>query len=97
VAVQTIKSIARRRWTDDVAPRHSWYEPLGVPAVASAVSWVLANPQVFLNTSSDAKLLEATLVAADPPGAAPDDAAMRALVEGEAMQPLFDGAELERI
>ena len=29
VAVQTIKSIARRRWPDDATePRHSWYQPL---------------------------------------------------------------------
>ena len=28
VAVQTIKSVARRRWTDDAGPRFSWYEPL---------------------------------------------------------------------
>ena len=27
VAVQTIKSVARRRWTDDSDPHFSWYEP----------------------------------------------------------------------
>ena len=28
VAVQTIKSVARRRWTDDSEPHFSWYEPV---------------------------------------------------------------------
>src|SRR5947208_13908655 len=28
VAVQTIKSIARRRWEDGDGPRYSWYEPI---------------------------------------------------------------------
>jgi len=39
VAVQTIKSLARRRWpSDDEGPRFSWYEPLTDPAaVARAV------------------------------------------------------------
>jgi len=31
VAVQTIKSIARRRWAPDVTRRFSWYEPLTDP------------------------------------------------------------------
>ena len=60
-----------------------------------------SNPQVFLNTSSDATLLPAILTAAEraaAPGATPpDDAALRADVAGEGIEPLFDGAGLERI
>lgn len=65
VAVQTIKSIARRRWTSETERRFSWYEPIRDPeALARAVHFVLARPGIFLNTSSDATLLRATLEAA---------------------------------
>ncbi len=56
VAVQTIKSLARRRWTDDSQPKYSWYEPLVDPdALARSVRWVLDHPRLFLNSSSDAR------------------------------------------
>jgi aryl-alcohol dehydrogenase-like predicted oxidoreductase len=66
VAVQTIKSIARRRWeADDTSPRYSWYEPLRDPeAIGRAVHFVLRQPGLFLNTSSDATLLRTVLEAA---------------------------------
>lgn len=66
VAIQTIKSIARRRWEpDDPSPRFSWYEPLREPeAIHRAVHFVLRRPGLFLNTSSDATLLRTTLEAA---------------------------------
>jgi aryl-alcohol dehydrogenase-like predicted oxidoreductase len=99
VAVQTIKSIARRRWpADHDGPRYSWYEPLTDPAaVGRAVRWVLANPQVFLNTSSDARQLRATLAAAADATPAPTDDELQADVDAEGIEPLFDGAALERI
>jgi aryl-alcohol dehydrogenase-like predicted oxidoreductase len=103
VAVQTIKSVARRRWADDhTGPRHSWYEPIDdVEAIDRAVRWVLARPQLFLNTSSDAKLLPHILDAAvrhttgdlDPPS----DEAMAADATALGVRSLFDGADLERI
>ncbi len=67
IAVQTIKSIARRRWRDDdPGPRFSWYEPLrDEAAIASAVGWVLRRKQLFLITSSDATLLSKTIAAAE--------------------------------
>ncbi len=63
VAVQTIKSIARRRWEpDDASPRYSWYEPLRDPeAIRRATQFVLRRPGLFLNTSSDATLLRTVL------------------------------------
>ena len=66
VAVQTIKSIARRRWEpDDTSRRYSWYEPLRDPAaIRRAVHFVLRRPGLFLNTSSDATLLRTVLEAA---------------------------------
>jgi len=99
VAVQTIKSIARRRWPDGhQGPRYSWYEPLqDPPAVARAVRWVLGHDQVFLNTSSDARLLPTILAAAAEGGAPPSDAEVQADVDALGVEPLFDGAALERI
>jgi len=61
VAVQTIKSVARRRWQEEPRHRFSWYEPLRDPeALRRAVHFVLARPGLFLNSSSDATLLRAT-------------------------------------
>ncbi len=122
VAVQTIKSMARRRWPQSEppsvppravdrarravagpppkVPRHSWYEPLADPAAAArSIRWVLAQPDLFLNSSSDAGLLAHTLATAD--GSAdlptPTDAEMAADVADQQIQPLFDGDQLERI
>jgi aryl-alcohol dehydrogenase-like predicted oxidoreductase len=99
VAVQTIKAAARRRWRDDDQRRRfSWYEPVGDDeALARAVRWVLGNPQVFLNTSSDAGVLARELEVAEGDLTRPADAAMAADVDDLAMQPLFDGDALERI
>lgn len=98
VAVQTIKSIARGRWTDGSAAHFSWYDPLTDPAaIDRAVRFVLAHPQMFLNTSSDARLLRATVDAASGELSAPTDDEMRADVVAEGITPLFDDAALERI
>jgi aryl-alcohol dehydrogenase-like predicted oxidoreductase len=100
VAVQTIKAVARRRWTDDTSPRHSWYEPVtDQDALAHAVRWVLSRPGVFLNSSSDATILRRILEAASGADAtlAPADDEMRADVARHGITPIFDGAALERI
>jgi len=98
VAVQTIKSIARGRWADQTAPHFSWYDPLTDPAaIDRAVRFVLANPQLFLNSTSDARLLPMIVDAANGSLAAPTDEEMRADVVAEGITPLFDGDVLERI
>ncbi|MGH0034741.1 MAG: aldo/keto reductase [Myxococcota bacterium] len=90
VAVQTIKSIARRRWDGPPERAFSWYEPLRDPAaIRRAVHFVLARPGLFLNTSSDATLLRATLEAASEPIDAPTDRAMRTDTESLGIAPLF--------
>jgi aryl-alcohol dehydrogenase-like predicted oxidoreductase len=102
-AVQTIKSVARRRWPDDAdEPHHSWYQPLrDEGALARAVAYVLSDPQLFLNTSSDASLLPAIVAAASSEDgtrpARPSEEAMRSDVAALGITPLFDGSELERI
>ena len=99
VAMQTIKSVARRRWpTDYDGPRFSWYEPLeDIGALDRAVRYVLSDGRLFLNTSSDARLLRAILEAADGDWGRPSDAELSADIAEQDITPLFDGSELERI
>jgi aryl-alcohol dehydrogenase-like predicted oxidoreductase len=100
VAVQTIKSVARRRWPDraGAGPRFSWYEPLpDGDALARAVRYVLGRPRLFLNSSSDARLLRPILEAAAVGGPPPTDEEMAGDIGQQQIEPLFDGAELERI
>jgi aryl-alcohol dehydrogenase-like predicted oxidoreductase len=90
VAVQTIKSVARRRWQDDLGRRFSWYEPLrDGEAIRRAVHFVLARGGLFLNSSSDATLLPAILHAAAEPAITPTPDALLDDVQLYAMQPLF--------
>ena len=98
VAVQTIKSIARGRWTDGSTAHFSWYDPLTDPAaIGRAVRFVLAHPQMFLNTTSDARLLAPIIDAAGGDLSAPSDDEMHSDVVAEGITPLFDGGVLERI
>jgi hypothetical protein len=98
VAVQTIKSVARRRWADQDEPHYSWYEPLtDADAIARAVRFVLARAPLFLNTSSDLRLLRTILEAASTPGPAPTDAELVGDAASYGIAPLFDGGQLERI
>jgi|TARA_Y100000310_G_scaffold224250_2_gene226067 aryl-alcohol dehydrogenase-like predicted oxidoreductase len=103
IAVQTIKSIARRRWPDDDNGRHfSWYEPVSEPeALRNVVHWLLSHPGIFLNTSSDATLLPSILqAAADLDTMTTDvdiDAVMRTESHHLQMEPLFVPGEKETI
>lgn len=100
VAMQTIKSIARGRWPGSREGKHSWYEPVTDPgAVSRAVRYVLSDPRLFLDTTSDAALLPTVLdsVARAGEAGAPTVAELRADVDAFGITPLFDGAELERI
>lgn len=98
VATQTIKAIARGRWGAGDAPRFSWYEPLTDPgAIARAVRFVLGHDGLFLNSTSDARLLPLVLDAAAGDLTEPAPADMAGDVETFGVTPLFDGAELERI
>lgn len=90
VAVQTIKSVARRRWRDTPGRRFSWYEPIvDPPAVARAVRFVLDRHGLFVNSSSDARLLATILAAAADPAPVPSAAELAADVASHAMEPLF--------
>ncbi len=98
VAMQTIKSIAKGRWASRDERQFSWYEPLDDPdAIARAVRYVLGNDDLFLNTTSDARLLPAIIAAANGGLDLPSDAEMDADIEAFGVTPLFDGGALERI
>jgi aryl-alcohol dehydrogenase-like predicted oxidoreductase len=99
VAVQTIKAIARGRWSGSREAKFSWYEPLTDPAaIDRAVRYVLGNDQLFLNTSSDATLLPTILAAAAADDlASPSADELRGDIGTFGITSLFDGDALERI
>jgi aryl-alcohol dehydrogenase-like predicted oxidoreductase len=96
VALQTIKSVARRRWSaaDSAEPRFSWYQPIRELApLRRAVQWVLEREGVFLNTASDGRLLEPMLEAAlafQEGAPAPSGDAMQRDTEDLGIEPLFE-------
>jgi aryl-alcohol dehydrogenase-like predicted oxidoreductase len=93
VAIQCIKSIARRPWPGE-RTRTTWYEPLEEQAdIDRAVAWVLADPRVFLVTASDVRLLPRILQAASQTAPRPSDVKMQELVEARAMELIFEGRQ----
>lgn len=94
IAIQTIKSIARRPWGNQERRRSCWYEPLEEQDdLSKAVSWVLGNPDVFLLTVGDIDVLPHVLEAAEHAGPRPSDEAMRELVSARGMSLIYEGAE----
>ena len=90
VAVQTIKSIARRPWWGRDHTRSTWYEPFeDQDDIDTAVHWVLARPGMFLSTVGDIHLLPKVLDAASRFTTAPSDAALREQSVRLEMTPLF--------
>jgi aryl-alcohol dehydrogenase-like predicted oxidoreductase len=90
IALQTITSIARRRWVGVGGRRFSWYEPMSdEDALRRGVQWVLSRPDIFLNTSSDGTLLRATLEAASTDADRPPDESMQGDVTRLGIEPLF--------
>ena len=107
VAMQTIKSIALAPWDGRPQTASTWYEPLTDPAdIDVAVRWVLARPEMFLNTVGDVNLLPHVLAAAERfDGKQPSADEVEALVERRSLTPLFvldsvaidiDGSLVER-
>lgn len=96
IAVQTIKSIARRPWQGE-RKRSCWYEPFEDQGhIDTAVAWVLGNPDVFLNTVGDINVLPRVLEAAErftSRRRRPTDADMKALAEETNMELIFEGTQ----
>jgi aryl-alcohol dehydrogenase-like predicted oxidoreductase len=90
VALQTIKSLALRRWEGRPKSASTWYEPLRDQAdIDLAVHWVLGRPEAFLLTTGDVAILPRLLDAAERFEQRPPDAAMTALAERRGQEPLF--------
>src|SRR5437899_8490344 len=90
VAVQTIKSIAMRPWSERTHTHSTWYEPLQDQAdIDRAVWWVLGKDGVFLNTVGDVNLLPKVLDAASRFERRPADSDMERLVARSEQEPLF--------
>jgi aryl-alcohol dehydrogenase-like predicted oxidoreductase len=90
VALQTIKSLARRRWDGRPHTASTWYEPLREQAdVDLAVHWVLGRPDAFLLTTGDVEILPRLLDAAERFERRPADEEMVALADRSAAEPLF--------
>jgi aryl-alcohol dehydrogenase-like predicted oxidoreductase len=90
VALQTIKSLARRRWDGRTATAATWYEPLRAQAdIDLAVHWVLGRADAFLLTTGDVGILPRLLDAAERFERRPSDDDMAALAARSGSEPLF--------
>jgi aryl-alcohol dehydrogenase-like predicted oxidoreductase len=90
VALQTIKSLARRRWDGRPHTASTWYEPLREQAdIDLAVHWALGRPEAFLLTTGDVEILPRLLDAAERFERRPTDDEMAALAGRAAAEPLF--------
>jgi diketogulonate reductase-like aldo/keto reductase len=94
VAVQTIKSIARRPWGNSPKIYNTYfYEPLETQeSIDKAVHWSLGLKDSFLITAGDMELLPKVLDAAKRFQKRPSDVEMRAMVDKFDMQPIFQHA-----
>ena len=90
VALQTIKSLAWRRWEGREKTAATWYEPLREQAdIDLVVHWVLGRPEAFLVTTGDAELLPRLLDAAERFERRPSDEEMAALAARREIEALF--------
>jgi aryl-alcohol dehydrogenase-like predicted oxidoreductase len=90
VALQTIKSLARRRWEGRASTAATWYEPLREQVdIELAVHWVLGRPDAFLLTTGDVEILPRLLDAAERFERRPRDEEMTALAERSQAEALF--------
>src|SRR3954462_13410844 len=90
VALQTIKSLAWRRWDGRAKTAATWYEPLREQAdIDLAAHWVLGRPEAFLLTTGDVEILPKLLDAAERFESRPGDEQMREMVERQDLAPLF--------
>lgn len=90
VAVQTIKSVTKGPWAEKPRTRRTWYEPLEAQEdLDLAVSWVIGQEGIFLNTAGDVNLLPKVLDAASRHRERPSDSRMSKLVNDRKMTSLF--------
>jgi len=91
VAMQTIKSVARRPWGDRSKTYNTYfYEPLeDQEAIDKAVHWVLSFPDVFLIAAGDMQILPKVLDAASRFENQPSVAEMDKIASQYEITPIF--------
>jgi aryl-alcohol dehydrogenase-like predicted oxidoreductase len=91
VAVQAIKSVARRPWGERPKTHNTYiYQPLeDQKAIDTAVHWVLGKPQCFLITAGDMTILPKVLDAASRFKRRPSDQEMSNLAVESGLEPIF--------
>ncbi len=91
VAVQTIKSIARRPWEKRTKTYNTYfYEPLETQeAIDKSVQWAMDLPGSFLITAGDMRLLSPMLEAATRFEKRPSDLEMDAITDEFEVRPIF--------
>src|SRR5918911_1451329 len=90
VALQTIKSLAWRRWDGRTATTATWYEPLREQAdIDLAAHWVLGRPEAFLLTTGDVEILPRLVDAVERFERRPADEEMAELAARREVTPLF--------
>jgi aryl-alcohol dehydrogenase-like predicted oxidoreductase len=90
VALQTIKSLAHRRWEGRTATASTWYEPLREQAdIDLAAHWVLGRPEAFLLTTGDVEILPRLLDAAERFESRPSEQDMAELAARREISALF--------
>jgi predicted aldo/keto reductase-like oxidoreductase len=99
VAVQTIKSIARRPWRSRTKDYNTYfYEPLETQmTIDKSVHWSLGLQDSFVVTAGDMQLLPKVLRAASRFEKRPSEIEMSALVDKFDMQPIFQHMARRRL
>jgi len=92
VAVQTIKSLTKGPWGEKTHTAETWYEPFEDQSdINRAVSWILGQGTIFLNTTGDVRLLPKVLEAAILNLPKPGDDEMEEMAKRTHMSRLFVG------
>ncbi len=92
VPMQTIKAVARRLRRDESKAYSTWYEPLqSQEDIDRAVHWVLARPDVFLNSAGDVHIAPRIFDAAErfDPTRVVSDEEMHRFVAEAGLEPVF--------
>jgi aryl-alcohol dehydrogenase-like predicted oxidoreductase len=91
IAVQTIKSVARRPWADRPKRYNTYfYEPLETrDAIEKAMHWAMGLPGSFVITAGDMRILPRTPDAAHRYRQKPSNAEMKTTMDEYEIQPIF--------
>ena len=90
IAVQLIKTNARRNYGDAPRTHATWYLPFDTqPEVDLAIHWALGIAGVFINTSGDIHVLPKIIDAANRYQSRPSDEAMDKLMREQEAAPLW--------